>query len=552
VTTDSPPGGPAERGYLSAESKRRFTILAGVLGALFFLAQTLLPMIVMFLVMMPVMFSQEITTIDVDQAAVVGDELRVVEQTVDMDWRSPDRPVTRRALRALRLADLGDAGAPVPLRATGSSWDATLLAIDRRLWILGEDAVGYQDGAGTTWLAGTARPRRASRPFAYRGAPAVIVLGPAPKLATLQVTGGSATWAETDLPLDLPADAGALRAVQAIESDGELHLFAQLCTEDPDHCSLRHRVVGSAGWRSLIEEDCSCGTWTAVSLPSGPAIVLQESGRSDRDAAEISVTAIAGGETRRYALPRPPGRLPISGWRPLPAPPGLVFVTQGFPGNLRTFEWKDGQVGRSLARKGASPFPFGRDMVALMTIPQLLPVALSLVLAFILSALMRRDRVLDYEWEGRRVPFAPLWRRALAQLVDIVPITAGFLLPMSAMMEMFADPEQMIDAGPTFPLVFMAYAVGSVAWAVLVLGAYSYFEGKTGRTPGKWLLGIRVLGTDLRPCGFGRALIRNLLTFIDGFFSFLVGALMVALTENWQRLGDLAARTVVVADESQA
>jgi uncharacterized RDD family membrane protein YckC len=39
---------------------------------------------------------------------------------------------------------------------------------------------------------------------------------------------------------------------------------------------------------------------------------------------------------------------------------------------------------------------------------------------------------------------------------------------------------------------------------------------------------------------------------VDGFFSFLVGALLVALTEKWQRLGDLAARTIVVADPRPA
>jgi uncharacterized RDD family membrane protein YckC len=89
-------------------------------------------------------------------------------------------------------------------------------------------------------------------------------------------------------------------------------------------------------------------------------------------------------------------------------------------------------------------------------------------------------------------------------------------------------------------------------WGLLVLAVYSYLEGRWGKTPGKWLLGIRVLGMDLRPCGFGRAFLRNLLTFVDGFFSFLVGALLVALTENWQRLGDLAARTIVVVDEKPA
>jgi len=37
------------------ESKRRFTLVAGILGAVFFLAQFLLPMLVMFLVMFPML-----------------------------------------------------------------------------------------------------------------------------------------------------------------------------------------------------------------------------------------------------------------------------------------------------------------------------------------------------------------------------------------------------------------------------------------------------------------------------------------------------------------
>ena len=48
----------SDRGYLSEESKRRFTLVAGILGAVFFLAQTLLPMFVMFLIMVPMMMGQ--------------------------------------------------------------------------------------------------------------------------------------------------------------------------------------------------------------------------------------------------------------------------------------------------------------------------------------------------------------------------------------------------------------------------------------------------------------------------------------------------------------
>jgi hypothetical protein len=34
--------------------------------------------------------------------------------------------------------------------------------------------------------------------------------------------------------------------------------------------------------------------------------------------------------------------------------------------------------------------------------------------------------------------------------------------------------------------------------------------------------------------------------FVDGFFNFTVGIMVVALNEHWQRVGDMAARTVVV------
>jgi uncharacterized RDD family membrane protein YckC len=81
----------------------------------------------------------------------------------------------------------------------------------------------------------------------------------------------------------------------------------------------------------------------------------------------------------------------------------------------------------------------------------------------------------------------------------------------------------------------------------LVFVAFAVSEGFWGVTPGKWLVSIRVVGTDLRPCGFGRALLRNVLKLVDGFFNFLVGVLLIAFTPEWQRLGDLAARTIVIA-----
>ena len=144
-------------------------------------------------------------------------------------------------------------------------------------------------------------------------------------------------------------------------------------------------------------------------------------------------------------------------------------------------------------------------MMLFMLIPQLLPIVLSLVLALLLTGQMRRHRVQDYVFEGTRRTFASLWQRALAQLIDLVPLSAAFLVPSAWIWRMFSDPESLVESGPMFPLVFIGLFVGAFLCSLLVLLAYSYYEGRSGRTPGKWLLGIRVLGTEpaalrLRPC----------------------------------------------------
>jgi uncharacterized RDD family membrane protein YckC len=336
--------------------------------------------------------------------------------------------------------------------------------------------------------------------------------------------------------------------LQAVEAGGVLYLFVELCTEAPEQCSLNYRELEHERWLPLVENACSCVNWTAITLGSHSAVVFSEREKGRANRLEV-VTVTASGPSREH-IELEGGGLAWHRWRALALESRLLLLSEGLPGSLRLAEVADGRVIRS-ARKPAS-FPFGSNMMPFMMIPQLLPILLSLILAFLLTAQMRRHRVQDYVFGGARRTFASLWQRAMAQLVDLVPFIAGFLLPMVSMWKVFSDPEILLESGPSFPLWFFGLFIASFLWGLLVLAAYSYLEGRWGKTPGKWLLGIRVLGTDLRPCGFGRAFLRNLLTFVDGFFNFLVGALLVALTENWQRLGDLAARTIVVVDEKAA
>ncbi len=74
--------------------------------------------------------------------------------------------------------------------------------------------------------------------------------------------------------------------------------------------------------------------------------------------------------------------------------------------------------------------------------------------------------------------------------------------------------------------------------------------GKRGATPGKRIMGLRVVQTTGSPITFGQAIVRNFLRFIDGMpaFTYCFGLTSCLATKRFQRLGDLAAGTVVVYD----
>lgn len=74
-------------------------------------------------------------------------------------------------------------------------------------------------------------------------------------------------------------------------------------------------------------------------------------------------------------------------------------------------------------------------------------------------------------------------------------------------------------------------------------------EGIWGRTPGKWIAKIRVVRLDFSRCGVGWAFLRNIILYGDAMMMGAVGAICIALTTRWQRLGDLASKTIVVSDK---
>lgn len=72
-----------------------------------------------------------------------------------------------------------------------------------------------------------------------------------------------------------------------------------------------------------------------------------------------------------------------------------------------------------------------------------------------------------------------------------------------------------------------------------------------GHTPGKRMAGIRIVTTDGFTPGVGALLIRNVLRLLDGLPMFyMVGFVVTLVTRQAVRIGDLAAGTMLVYDDS--
>src|SRR3954453_16747579 len=117
-------------------------------------------------------------------------------------------------------------------------------------------------------------------------------------------------------------------------------------------------------------------------------------------------------------------------------------------------------------------------------------------------------------------------RRVLAALIDLALLVPVALI-MSALFGGFTGPAELL----------------TVAWALFY---YFALESGGGQTLGKRVMKLRVARADGSALDSGRVAVRTLLRPIDGIGAYLVGlVVMLATGQRRQRLGDLAAGTVV-------
>lgn len=134
------------------------------------------------------------------------------------------------------------------------------------------------------------------------------------------------------------------------------------------------------------------------------------------------------------------------------------------------------------------------------------------------------------------LPLAGAGSRMVALIVDLLAILALASVAVSVLNGLSALAPDTVGG-----LTTLLYFVISTAYGATLEILWN------GQTIGKRLLGLRVLDAHARPAKPAQILIRNLLRPVDSLPAFyLLGALSCWLTRHRQRLGDLAAGTVVI------
>jgi uncharacterized RDD family membrane protein YckC len=137
-------------------------------------------------------------------------------------------------------------------------------------------------------------------------------------------------------------------------------------------------------------------------------------------------------------------------------------------------------------------------------------------------------------------------KRAIAYLIDFVirgAIVFAFLVVVAIAGATDSEGVKHASSGALLLVAFV------VEW-----GYYVFFETVLhGRTPGKSAMSLRVVSEGGQPLGFGSSLLRNLLRAADFLpAGYAIGLVVMGRDPRFRRLGDLAAGTIVVAEQRHA
>jgi uncharacterized RDD family membrane protein YckC len=146
------------------------------------------------------------------------------------------------------------------------------------------------------------------------------------------------------------------------------------------------------------------------------------------------------------------------------------------------------------------------------------------------------DRTVTPEAVTIAVDVAGLGSRTIAWIIDSL-IQLAVVLPIFLGVgagNLAEGPELVVVSLVIFLIVWGYYPIFEILWQ--------------GRTPGKRAQRIRVIRTDGQPASGAAILVRNLIRILDVILFPFLAVISMLVTSRAQRLGDLAAGTMVVRE----
>jgi uncharacterized RDD family membrane protein YckC len=143
------------------------------------------------------------------------------------------------------------------------------------------------------------------------------------------------------------------------------------------------------------------------------------------------------------------------------------------------------------------------------------------------------------------MPLAGIGSRFIALLIDYLIWSAGLVVLLLVGVVVLPAVHAFSKISEQWVVAIVIFSVFLVQW-----GYFTLFEAFwNGRTPGKRVARIRVIQRSGRAIGLFESMARNLVRYVDQIpFFYAVGVVTMFATRQHQRLGDLAAGTLVVRD----
>jgi uncharacterized RDD family membrane protein YckC len=177
------------------------------------------------------------------------------------------------------------------------------------------------------------------------------------------------------------------------------------------------------------------------------------------------------------------------------------------------------------------------------------PLNLELPLEDIHTRYVQRQSITVEISESQRPRWGGCARRGMAFLTDLLVLAAlssilFFLVYVAFTVGMAAHRQR--PSSDYLVGLTRFFVLGEI---LLFSGYFVLFHGMEGKTPGKWLLGLRVVDAEQRSIGYRRALVR-FLGYFPAIFSFGLGILWIVFSREKRGWHDFLAGTWVIREPS--